>query len=141
MNRSLFSSPATTPAGMRTKTLGWLALAVVLALLAAGCATEVGLHTFIKQSYPAKSADYPIEVYTNDPPTKTFERVAILDAHCESQGWMTPNLKSDALPVLIKEARAAGCDAIIEIEEAPVPENWTLETKVKHYTGIGIIYK
>jgi hypothetical protein len=54
---------------------------------------------------------------------------------------MTPNLEHDALPALIKQARAAGCDAIIEIAERPPHKNWTLETKVKQYTGVGIVYK
>jgi hypothetical protein len=41
----------------------------------------------------------------------------------------------------IKQARAAGCDAVIDIKEAPTPANWTFETRVRHFTGIGIIYK
>jgi hypothetical protein len=117
------------------------AAVVAIALLVAGCATEVGQHTFLKQAYPARPADSPVDVYTNGLPTRPFERVAILDVQCESQGYMTPSLQQDGLPVLIKQARAAGCDAVIEIEEVKSPENWTLETKVKHFTGIGIIYK
>lgn len=118
-----------------------LALTAGLALLLAGCATEVGLHTFIKQTHPPKPDTASVEVFTNGVPTRAFEQVAILDAHCESQGFMTPNLKSDGLPMLLKQARLAGCDAIIEVEEAPVPDNWTFETKVKHYTAVGIVYK
>lgn len=119
----------------------WFAGAVAIALLVAGCATEVGQHTFLKQSYPAKPENYPVEIYTNGVPSRPFERVAILDVHCESQGFMTPNLQQDGIPVLIKQARAAGCDAVIEIEEAKTPSNWTLETRTKHFTGMAIIYK
>lgn len=139
MNR--FPSPANRNAGQQTARLPWLALATALALIVAGCATEVGQHTFLKQAYPAKPANYPIAVFTNGLPSRPFERVAILDAHCESQGFKTPNLKHDGLPVLIEQARAAGGDAIIDIEEVPLPENEALETKVKQYTGIAIIYK
>jgi uncharacterized protein YbjQ (UPF0145 family) len=54
---------------------------------------------------------------------------------------MTPNLEKDALPMLIKQARAAGCDAIIEIELRKPSGNWTLETKTAHYTAVGIVWK
>jgi hypothetical protein len=119
-----------------------LSLAIcALVLSIAGCATEVGQHTFLKQSYAPKPPSFQVEIFTNGLPVKPFERVAILDAHCESQGFMTPNLEHDAIPVLIKEARAAGCDAVIEIQEAATSENWTLETKVKHFTGVGVVYK
>jgi hypothetical protein len=117
--------------------LGLTGIVVVLS----GCATEVGHHTFLNQSYPAKPAAHPIDIFTNGLPNREFERVAVLDVQCESQGFMTPNLANDGLPVLIKQARAAGCDAIIEIQEAKTPSNWTLETKVKHFTGVGVVYK
>lgn len=104
------------PAELNTSTararMSWCGMLAALGLLLAGCATEVGNHTFLKQAYPAKAATHSVDVYTNGLPTRAFERVAILDAHCEAQGWMTPNLQNDALPVLLKEARAAGCDGI-----------------------------
>jgi hypothetical protein len=43
--------------------------------------------------------------------------------------------------MLIKQARAAGCDSIIEIAERTPQANWTLETKVKLYTAVGVVYK
>ena len=54
---------------------------------------------------------------------------------------MVPNLKNDGLPKLMEQARAAGCDAIIEIREKETSANWTLETRVKNYTAVGIAYK
>ena len=121
----------------------WASLVTVLmiALVAGGCATEVGQHTFLGAPHVAKPANYPIEVYTNGLPTRPFDRVAVLDVHCESQGFLSPNLEHDGLPVLIKQARAAGCDAVIEIQEAKLPANWTLETRSKHFTGVGVSYK
>lgn len=120
-------------------------LAIMLAVITivlgvAGCATEVGQHTFLTQSRPPKPENHPIDVFTNGVPTRPFDRVAVLDAHCESQGFMTPNLEHDGLPVLIKHARAAGCDAIIEVQERH-GENWTFETKVRHFTAVGVAYK
>ena len=113
---------------------------LLLVLLTPGCANEVGHFTPLKQGYAAKSAIHPIDVFTNGLPTRAFERVAILDVHCESQGWMTPNLEHDALPVLMKQARAAGCDAIIEIKQRK-PANWTFETKSLHFSAVGVAYK
>ncbi len=139
--KSIFSSLASLIGPGRHHRLAWLRAAGLVALLVAGCATEVAHHTFLKQAYPPKPANHPIEVYTNSLPVRLFERVAVLDAHCEAQGWMTPNLEHDAIPALIKEARAAGCDAIIEIEERRPPANWTLETRVTHFSAVGIVYK
>ena len=111
-----------------------------LAILFVGCATEISNHTFLKQPYPAKASDFVVEIFTNGLPAKSFERIATLDVHCEGQGFVDPTIEK-AIPVFIKQARAAGCDAVIEIKEAPTPANWTFETRVRHYTGIGIIYK
>src|SRR5215472_13625592 len=116
-------------------TLGFLAVALI-----AGCATEVSDHVYIKQAYPAKPQSYQVDVFTNGLPQRPFDSVAILDVHCEGQGFIDPTINK-AIPVFIKEARAAGCDAVIEIHETNAPANWTFETRVKHYTGIGVIYK
>ncbi len=109
-------------------------------LFVMGCATEVGTYTLVGNRHPAKPKDAPIDVYQNDLPTRPFERVAILDAHCESQYWATPNLKQDAIPELKRQARDAGCDAIIEIS-ARKPDNWTIETRTLHVSAVGIVYK
>ncbi len=114
---------------------------LVVGLVLAGCATEVAHYTLLGRSFPAKPENAVVEVFTNGVPTKPFDRVAILDVRCESQGFMTPNLQKDGLPMLMKQARAAGCDAIIEIQERAPQANWTLETKVKQFSAVGIAYK
>jgi hypothetical protein len=119
--------------------LALLLLAGILFL--SGCAAEVGTFVRLKQGYPPKDKKSPVEVFETGLPTRPFERVAILDAHCEAQSFMVPNLKNDGLPKLMEQARAAGCDAIIEIREKAVPANWTLETRVKSFTAVGIAYK
>lgn len=138
--KGLMNHPAELNTSTARARMSWCGMLAALGLLLAGCATEVGNHTFLKQAYPAKAATHSVDVYTNGLPTRAFERVAILDAHCEAQGWMTPNLQNDALPVLLKEARAAGCDGIIEIQQRK-PDNWTLETRSLHFTATGIVYK
>lgn len=109
-------------------------------LVLAGCATQVGQYSFLGKPYPAKPASYKVEVYTNGLPTRSFERVALLDAHCESQFWATPSLEADAIPELKRQARIAGCDAIIEVQLRK-PSNWTLETRTIHVTASGVVYK
>lgn len=117
-----------------------LALLCGMMVLATGCATEVGSHTFLDKTYPAKPEGHLIDVYPDTPPERAFERVALLDVHCESQGFMEPNLEQDGLPQLKKEARAAGCDAIIEIKERKL-DNWSLETRTKTFSAVGIVYR
>jgi hypothetical protein len=120
----------------------FLAVAIIVALSLAGCGTEprIGAHTFLHEPRQAKPPGSRVDIYTNGLPSRAFERVAILDGHYEQQAFTTPSLKH-IIPVLEDQARAAGCDAIIEIQEAKPPPNWTLETRVKHYTGVGIVYK
>jgi hypothetical protein len=119
----------------------WIVGLVILGLLVVSCATEVGNYTRLGKAYPAKAPDAAIEVFTNGLPSRAFDRVAIIDVRCESQAFMTPNLAHDALPMLLKQARLAGCDAIIEVNERVPQGNWTLETKVKNYSAVGIVYK
>lgn len=109
------------------------------ALALAGCATEVGSFTATEKLSP-KPANHPVAVYTNGVPDRAFRRVATLDVRCESQGFMQPTIETDAIPMLIKQARAAGCDAIMEIKERKPPENWTFETKVLLVTATGIAF-
>jgi hypothetical protein len=115
----------------------WLATALIV-----GCAAaEVSEHVFIKQEYPARSKHDAVKIFTNGLPARQFERAAIIDVQCESQFFNDPTI-GKAIPLFIKEARAAGCDAVIEIQETKAPyHNWTVETRVKHYTGIGVVYK
>lgn len=118
-----------------------LSACIAAAVWLIGCATEVAHFTPIgANKYAPKPAAFQVEVFTNGVPSRPFERAAILDVHCESQGWLEPNLEKDGLPKLIEQARAAGCDAIIEIETRK-PEDWTFETKSMHFTATGIVYK
>ena len=108
-------------------------------ILLAGCATEVGHYTLLGQSYPAYGKDHPVDIYLDKQPTRKFIEVAILDAHCESQGFMEPNLEEDAIPEFKRQARLAGCDGVMQVKHRK-PKGWTLETKINHYTAVGIRY-
>jgi hypothetical protein len=114
--------------------------AILAAVVPAGCASEVSDHAFLHEARAPKPESSPADIFPNGLPRRQFERVAIVDVHCEAQFFAEPTIQN-AIPLLKKEARAAGCDAVIEIQEAKTPENWTLETKVKHYTGVGVAYK
>lgn len=119
----------------------FLAGCCATSLLFSGCATEVASFVPLGEPRPAKPADYSIDIFTNGVPSRAYDRVAILDVHCESQGFMTPNLESDAIPKFIEQARRAGCDAVIEIKERHPTSDWSLETKTKHFSGTGIAYR
>ncbi len=119
-------------------------LGLALTFVLCGCVAPegVGQHTFLHNPLPARPKDAPVDVYLKNSPERAFERVATLDAHCESQFWAKPSIEEDAVPELKRQARLAGCEGIIEITEVrPARENWTLETRTLHVTAIGIIYK
>lgn len=126
------------PDGSRARLLG---ASFATLLVVAGCATEVASFVPLGDPRPPKPADYPIDIFTNGVPSRAYDRVAILDVHCESQGFMTPNLEFDAIPKFMEQARRAGCDAVIEIKERRPNSDWSLETKTKHFSGTGIAYR
>ncbi len=69
-------------------------------------------------------------------PARPYSKVARLDVHLEKTGFVTSNLEN-ALPELKRQARLAGCDAIIEIRER---RSQLLETMVYHVTAVGARY-
>ena len=113
-------------------------VAVIAAVLVAmaGCASTTGRYAFLDRPYPARPADAPIETFATGEPSRQYVRVARLDAHLEKTGFM-PSSLTEALPELKRQARRAGCDAIIEITER---HSEILETRVYHVTAIGVRY-
>ncbi len=104
--------------------------------IAAGCATTQSRHEFLADRYPARAADAPVEVFRSGIPQVPFKRIARLDVHLEKSGFVKPTFE-EALPELEKQARQAGADAIIEIDERP---SQILETMVLHVTATGVRY-
>jgi hypothetical protein len=116
--------------------LAGFAIAVCFFGLAAGCATTQSRYEFLADHYEARAADAPVEVFRSGLPQVPFKRIARLDVHLERSGFMKPTFE-EALPELKKQARQAGADAIIEIEERP---SQILETMVLHVTATGARY-
>jgi hypothetical protein len=104
--------------------------------LAAGCATTQSRYEFLAERYPPRAADATVEVFRSGLPQVPFKRIARLDVHLEKTGFMTSRFE-DALPELKKQARQAGADAVIEIEER---HSQVLETMVFHVTATGARY-
>ena len=119
---------------MSARAAASVAALVVVAM--AGCASTVGRHAFLDRAYPERPADAPVEVFTTGEPSHPFVRVARLDVHLEKTGFVTSKL-SEALPELKRQARRAGCDAIVAITER---RSEILETRVYHVTAIGVRY-
>ena len=115
-------------------------LHVLAACLLSGCAADVGTFTSLGVLRAPKPETHKVEIFKNGLPSRPFERVAILDAHCESQWFATPS-EEDCLPELIHQAQAAGCDAIIEIREKKIEAPGNFETRARHYTGVGVAYR
>jgi len=116
--------------------MGARAALCILLGLAAGCATTQSRHEFLAERYPPRAADAAVDVFRSGLPQMPFKRIARLDVHLEKTGFMTSRFE-DALPELKKQARQAGADAVIEIEER---HSQVLETMVYHVTATGARY-
>jgi hypothetical protein len=112
---------------VRALTIALMALCVV------ACATTQGSFRPLGKTYPAKPANFEVQVLTSTP-TQPFERIARLDAHFEKTHFVSTSLDS-AIEELKKQARAAGADAIIEIDERRSRLN---ETMILHVTATAI---
>jgi hypothetical protein len=122
-------------AGRPTRAGAVAAFAVLLVTMA-GCASTIGRYEFLDKPYAERPVNAPVEVFVTGEPSRPYVRVARLDAHLEKTGFM-PSSLAEALPELKRQARRAGCDAIIEISER---RSEILETRVYHVTAIGVHY-
>jgi hypothetical protein len=121
-----------TGARPRLLTLGVAVLCVV------ACATsQGGFRPLGTATYAAKPADFPVEVFEREPPARAFDRIARLDAHYEKTHFISTN-RETAIGELKKQARAAGADAIIDIEEK---RSQVGETLILHVTATAIRYR
>jgi hypothetical protein len=110
------------------------ALAIALmALCVVACATTQGTFRPLGKAYPPKPADFQVQVL-QAPPTQPFERIARLDAHFEKTYFVSTSLDA-AIEELKKQARAAGADAIIEVDERRSRLN---ETMILHVSATAI---
>jgi len=115
--------------------------AILLACFFAGCAADtVGTFTRVGAARPPRPRTGTVEVFKTGQPKRPFDRVAILDGHSESQ-WFAPPTLEDVLPELMDQARAAGCDAIIEIHEKTLDNPGNFETRGCHFTAVGVAYR
>jgi hypothetical protein len=114
----------------------YVALSALLCFVS-GCATTQSRISFLGEHYPPRAADAAVEVFRDGGvPDKPFNRIARLDVHLEKTGFVKSGLE-DALPELKKQARQAGADAVIEIQEI---RSQILETMVYHVTATGVRY-
>jgi Putative heavy-metal-binding len=112
------------------------AAAVIMALCVVGCATTQSGFRPLGQTYPPKSADFAVEIFESDAPTRPFERIARLDTHFEKTHLIHTS-RDTGITELKNQARAAGADAVIEVREM---RSRVGETFILHMTGIGIRY-
>lgn len=101
-----------------------------------GCATTQSHISFLAEHYPPHAADAAVEVFREGVPNRAFTRIARLDVHLEKTGFVKSYFE-EALPALKKQARQAGADAVIEVQET---RSQILETMVYHVTATGVRY-
>jgi hypothetical protein len=121
---------------LRSARAGWLVALCGLTLMAA-CSTTQGRFVPTGATVAPRAADAPVELFRTGLPSRAFERVARLDAHLEKTAFRSSDLE-DALPELMRQARRAGADAIIEPREQ---RSQVGETMIYHVTATGIRYK
>jgi len=111
-------------------------LLILMACLVTACTTQANF-TPLGSSYAAYSAEHPIEVFQEDEqPAKPYSEIGRLDIHLEATHFITFSLE-DALEKMKIEAREAGADGIIEINEK---RSRILETSVYHVSATAIRY-
>jgi hypothetical protein len=108
-------------------------IVALMGLCVVACATTQGSFRPLGKTYPAKPANFEVQVLKSTP-TQPFERIARLDAHFEKTHFVSTSLDS-AIEELKKQARAAGADAIIDIDERRSRLN---ETMILHVTATAI---
>ena len=109
---------------------------VLLAVCVVGCATTQTHFRPLGQVYPARPANAPVEVFESGTPSRPFERIARLDVHFEKTTFMSTSHEV-AIKALQVQARAAGADAIVDVDERRSRIN---ETLVLHVSATGIRY-
>ena len=109
----------------------------VVVIVIISCATMQSRYIMlVDKKYPSRPEGYKIEVFRTGIPDRPFIKIARLDVHIEKTHFIGSNFE-DALPELKKQARLAGADAIIDIQERT---SRVLETKVYHVTATAIRY-
>lgn len=123
--------------GLREKAESTLLAVSLFSLVITGCSSQ-SRHTMLVPHYDPKPAHCHIDFFTQDRPSRQFERISRLDVHIERTYYVRSQL-DDALPELSKEACASGADAVMDIEERSSSINLR-ETNIYHVTGTGIRY-
>jgi hypothetical protein len=108
----------------------WPALA---ALALSACVTSQSRFVRLEAPQPPLPAEAPVSVFEAGVPDRPFVRVARLDVHLERS--FASFTVADAMPELLRQARLAGADGIIELQER---RDAVAEAKVLHVTATGI---
>lgn len=121
---------------VRRPFVNWVVVALT-GIWLAGCASTQSRHAWLGEPVPARASDAPVEVFRTGSPTRAFRRVARLDVHLEKTGFAKSTF-DEALPELRKQARLAGADAVIDIEER---RSQLAETMIYHVSATAIRYE
>lgn len=109
-------------------------LALVCSLSA--CTTAQSSYTPLASGYAARPDSFPVEVFRSGLPDRKFIEVAELDVHLEATHFIVYSF-NDAEDTLKDQARQAGGDAVINIDET---KSRLLETSIYHVTATAIRY-
>lgn len=106
-------------------------------LFLVGCATvDATSFSLSEKKFPPKPVDHKIEIFTYSVPDRPFERIARLNFHSEKTFFVSTGLEA-ALRALKVQAREAGGDALIELNESRSMLN---ETRIYNVSATAIVY-
>lgn len=111
-------------------------LVLALTLCVVACATTQSKFRPLGAAFPPKPASFEVQVFDGSLPQRKFERIARLDAHFEKTFFASTG-RDTAIEELKKQARAAGADAIIEVDERRTRVN---ETLILHVSATAIAF-
>ncbi|MCA9405724.1 MAG: hypothetical protein KC684_04245 [Candidatus Omnitrophica bacterium] len=124
---------------MTSKKSALFLIVFLMTLFIISCASSQSRFVYLNDGVKLspKSTNAEIFVFKDgNVPERPFEKIVRLDVHLEKSHFVGSDL-DNAMPLLLKQARQAGVDGIIEIRER---FSRVAETKIYHVTAIGIIF-
>ncbi len=97
-----------------------LCLVAAVAVLSAGCGKS---SSTVLKTYPAWSADHPVDVLSEFPTDRPYEEVALLDAK-GGQHTFADRSTAGVVEQLKQEARKVGADAVVIRSSESGNYNW-----------------
>ena len=113
-----------------------LLLIMGCSVLLSSCSATQSRYIHLSGNVVSRPAEAEVLIFKDNLPDRPYQKVSRIDVHLEKSHFVGSDL-DNAIPLLKKEARMSGAEAIIEIREK---FSRVTETKIYHVTAIGILF-